>query len=287
MGCRAESGRPVSTITGATQANPCVITVTGHAFANGDLIYIDSVSGMTELNGNVYTVANQATNTVELSGTDSSGYTAYTSGGTANGGIFFKVSGFSGAVAPAMPPYLAGNYCAISIPDYISNANSVWLTNLDNHNVKDIAGESMNWRAATTIASTSGSDWPLTVLCQGTGRGLRIDDSSGNLRASFVWNGGSTSRLAANGSALLNINGIKGLTQTGTAANNFRGSATFATSGTVAVSFGTAESDTSYYVSISGDANETYWITSKATGGFTINSSNASSTATVDWVLVR
>lgn len=69
-------------IEGVTQANPAVVTVTGHNFANGDVIYIAGVSGMTELNGNTYTVANVATNTFELSGTDSSAYTAWSSGGT-------------------------------------------------------------------------------------------------------------------------------------------------------------------------------------------------------------
>lgn len=69
-------------ITGATNANPCVITSANHGLANGDKVYISSVGGMTELNGNVYTVANVDTNTFELSGVNSSGYGAYTSGGT-------------------------------------------------------------------------------------------------------------------------------------------------------------------------------------------------------------
>lgn len=72
-----------ATITGATQANPCVITATAHPFVNGDLVKISGVVGMTQLNGNVYTVAGAATNTFQLSGINSTGYTAYSSGGTA------------------------------------------------------------------------------------------------------------------------------------------------------------------------------------------------------------
>ncbi|MHC4619835.1 MAG: hypothetical protein ACYTEQ_18970 [Planctomycetota bacterium] len=64
-------------ITGATQANPCVLTITGHSLSNGDEIYVSQVPGMTQLNGNTYTVANAGANTVELSGIDSTGYTAY------------------------------------------------------------------------------------------------------------------------------------------------------------------------------------------------------------------
>jgi len=42
---------------------------------------IDYVVGMTELNGNTYTVAGATTDTFQLSGVDGSGYTSYTSGG--------------------------------------------------------------------------------------------------------------------------------------------------------------------------------------------------------------
>ena len=42
------------TISGATAANPCVITASSHGFSNGDEVYISSVVGMTELNGKYY-----------------------------------------------------------------------------------------------------------------------------------------------------------------------------------------------------------------------------------------
>ena len=71
-------------ISGATAADPCVITATGHGFSNGDKISIRGVVGMVELNTETaYTVANKATNTFELAGVDSSGFTAYGSAGLA------------------------------------------------------------------------------------------------------------------------------------------------------------------------------------------------------------
>lgn len=76
-------------ITGATQANPCVITSVGHGYSNGDVIMIESVVGMTQLNGRLYTVANKTDDTFELSGVDSSGYTAYASAGTLTKGAFY------------------------------------------------------------------------------------------------------------------------------------------------------------------------------------------------------
>jgi len=69
-------------ITAATKANPVVITAGAHGYSDGDIVFIQNVLGMTELNGNEYTVANKATNTFELSGVDGTAYTAYTSGGT-------------------------------------------------------------------------------------------------------------------------------------------------------------------------------------------------------------
>ena len=69
-------------ITNITQANPAVVTVASHGYTNGTDVWINSVGGMTELNGRRFRIANVTTNTFELSGVDSTSYTAYTSGGT-------------------------------------------------------------------------------------------------------------------------------------------------------------------------------------------------------------
>lgn len=71
------------TITGATAANPVVITAASHGLANGDEVEISGIVGMTEMNGQRVIVANQATNTFECRGVDGTGYTAYASGGSA------------------------------------------------------------------------------------------------------------------------------------------------------------------------------------------------------------
>jgi len=73
-----------NSITGATQANPVVLTVTSHPFTDGEEVHISGVVGMTELNGRRFIVANQATNTIELQGEDGTGHTAYSSGGDAD-----------------------------------------------------------------------------------------------------------------------------------------------------------------------------------------------------------
>lgn len=81
------------TITGATAANPVVITANSHGLSNGDIVDIKDVVGMTEINGNRYKVADKTTNTFELTnqttGADINGsaFTAYDSGGKARKGV--------------------------------------------------------------------------------------------------------------------------------------------------------------------------------------------------------
>lgn len=76
------------TITGATQANPGVITSNAHGFSNGQWVYLAVIGGMTQLNGRFFVVAGVTANTFTLTdpgGTaiNTTSYSAYTSGGTA------------------------------------------------------------------------------------------------------------------------------------------------------------------------------------------------------------
>lgn len=77
------------TITGATQANPCMLTIVGHGFNTGDVVRVDSIVGLTQLNSRLHKVTVVDTNNVSLDGVDSTGFSAYTSGGTAVRGLFY------------------------------------------------------------------------------------------------------------------------------------------------------------------------------------------------------
>ena len=73
-------------ITGATQANPAVLTIPGNNYAIGDWIFVQSVAGMTQLNGRYYIVSNVSGAAVTIEGLNgvginSTGYTAYASVG--------------------------------------------------------------------------------------------------------------------------------------------------------------------------------------------------------------
>ena len=84
-----ELNNPI-TISGATRANPVVITATAHGLSDGDQVDIENVAGMIELNNKRYTVNNQTTNTFELQNIEptpvnvnGTAYTTYLSGGEA------------------------------------------------------------------------------------------------------------------------------------------------------------------------------------------------------------
>ena len=81
-----------STITGVTKANPGVVTTSAaHGLVAGDQITITDVKGMTQLNGNIFTVGTvPSTTTFELQDSagvnlDTSAFTTYASVGTING----------------------------------------------------------------------------------------------------------------------------------------------------------------------------------------------------------
>jgi hypothetical protein len=79
----AYTAYPSFAISGATKAATCVVTAVGHTFVAGQSVDISGVVGMTELNGNTYTVGTVVGDTFELAGVNSTGYGTYTSDGTA------------------------------------------------------------------------------------------------------------------------------------------------------------------------------------------------------------
>ena len=160
-------------ISAATKANPGKVTVTGHNFKEGQQVTISSVSGMTQLNGNVYTVRNPGTNDFELYDTDgttsvdTSGFGTYTSGGTAAHGVVIVSSVNGEFVAGETITDETGNSATIQ-------SNAVGLKGViefDFPQVKQIgmAGTPV-YTADTTLDSTYASNLTLTgSLDIGTG----------------------------------------------------------------------------------------------------------------------
>jgi|TARA_Y100000310_G_scaffold250498_1_gene256728 hypothetical protein len=109
-------------ISGATRANPVVITDTGHGYSDGDEVYISGVVGMTELNGKYYLVANKNTNDFELTdidgaNIDGTGYTAYSSAGTA-ARVYTLTTTFLTADIPSLQFAQSADVLYVAHPSY-------------------------------------------------------------------------------------------------------------------------------------------------------------------------
>lgn len=69
------------TVTSISNANPAVVTATGHGLANG--AYVELTTGWTGLTGRVFRAANVSTNTFELEEVDTTSTTDYPAGSSA------------------------------------------------------------------------------------------------------------------------------------------------------------------------------------------------------------
>lgn len=78
---------PTKAITAITQANPGVVTSVAHGYSDGDVIFVTSIVGMTQLNGKYFKADTLTANTFSLTDLNgvpinTSAYSAYISGGT-------------------------------------------------------------------------------------------------------------------------------------------------------------------------------------------------------------
>jgi len=67
-------------VTAITKANPGVATSASHGYANGDVIVLTDVVGMTEVDGQIVRAANVTVNTFDLEGIDTTNFGTFTSG---------------------------------------------------------------------------------------------------------------------------------------------------------------------------------------------------------------
>lgn len=96
---------PSFNITAVTLANPCVVTITNHTFSRADLFDIATIVGTIELNDRQFRAGEIIGDDVTLldpdtgAGIDATGYTAWTSAGTAGPIDLFDATGdYPGAV---------------------------------------------------------------------------------------------------------------------------------------------------------------------------------------------
>lgn len=104
---------PSKAITGATKANPGVLTIVGHGYTTGSRMAVAGVVGMTQLNGNSYTVTVVDADHVSI-GVNTTGFSTYTSGGTAGGNVYTLVT-----------PYAAAD---LALVKFVQSADTMTLT---------------------------------------------------------------------------------------------------------------------------------------------------------------
>ncbi len=128
-------------LTGATRANPCVITVLSHGYTAGQWVYLAGVGGMTQLNGRFFQVGTTTTDTFQL--LDAAGgninavdYATYTSGGAVS--RVYEVS----------TPYSATDLDALQ---YVQSADVMTLVH-PSHPVKELRRSGATSWALTDVS---------------------------------------------------------------------------------------------------------------------------------------
>ena len=147
------------TITGITQANPAAVPVAAHGYTTGDVVTAASVVGMTQVNNRTFTVTVVDANTVSLDGTNSSAFTAYTSGGTLTKGAFYAAK-----PATRMRDFTAGNtlatdhWGAVGVAALMAPLTPRFRTDYPNNGGGNRFGNGAN---QVLSSATSGNDWVL------------------------------------------------------------------------------------------------------------------------------
>jgi hypothetical protein len=164
------------TITGASRANPCQITIVGHGYTNGDVVMITSVGGMTQLNDKMYTITVTGANTFTLNGVNSTGYTAYTSGGTSTKGAFYAakeataMKDFTNGTSTATDHWGATGVAAMMdplVPNFATTSGANGFAQRYGNSTNQVLEE-----------ETSGNAWLLTGLGLPKAAGMSAGGSS-------------------------------------------------------------------------------------------------------------
>lgn len=160
---------PDVSISNATQANPCILTVASVSlFSVGDYLDVSAVTGMTELNGRTFKVASLGSNLIKISdvaGTllDSSSYTAYSAGGVVNKHVTFATP-YTAAEMENVHFAQAGDLLFSVHPDHaprkftrVSDTN--WTVSL----FKTLDGPYNKQNTSATTLTPSGTTGSITV----------------------------------------------------------------------------------------------------------------------------
>jgi hypothetical protein len=177
-------------ITAASKANPCVLTIPGHAYSANDWIYVSGIAGMTQLNGQYFNIQSVAGNNITLgdlngNNINSLTYTAYTSGGTSQR-IYTIASPYAAADLAMIKFAQSTNEMVLCHPNYAARLLTVVTTT--NWTITTItfgstatapaapsvsttlAAGSVNYSYATTSIDSNGQESSLSTPASLTGK---------------------------------------------------------------------------------------------------------------------
>lgn len=168
-------------ITGATQADPVVITSNAHGYSNDDEVLINEIVGMTELNGKRFIVANKTANTYELTDKDGvdidgTGYTAYVSDGVSN------------KVVEISTPYLEAELFELQ---FAQSADTLYIVH-NNHAVRKLTRTSHTSWTLTVVDFQNGPYLPSNITAttifpsSDTGNGITLAASTGIFQSGHI-----------------------------------------------------------------------------------------------------
>lgn len=191
-----------------------------------------------------------------------------------------------------LPTYMSGNYADTAVTNYVVNASNIPIVMLDASLVGAPMGPMITHnQQGVVLRNDDGAFDSLTLRTPSLNRGVVLQTYGGDDVGSWRYRnamGGSGTLIGGTYSPYrpFGIVACQGLSTRDTPANNLAGQATLSAATTVAVSFPVAEVDANYIVIIAPTAERIFWVTSKTTAGFTINS-NTAVTATVGWMIIR
>lgn len=209
-------------ITGISRANPCVVTV-ANTYSVGDWVFISGVGGMTQVNGNYYRVNARSASTITLGDLndvpiDSTGYSAYTAGGT------------TARVYTLASPYAAGDLATLK---FAQNVNTMILCHPS--------------YAAQQLTLITANNWTISAIPFGTSASIPV-----NLVAGSTLDAGSVNYSYIVTS--VNSLGDESIASTPAALTNLQDLRTVAGSNTIswdptagATSYNAYKSDVSYF----------------------------------------
>ena len=171
----ATNGVFFAEISAITQANPGVITtVNAHNFTNGLSVTITDVLGMTEVNGQAYTVT--VIDSTSFSIVNTTTFTAYTSGGRATAQTGGAGSG-SSVGASGQIQFSGGGGTFDGDSTLTWNTSSQILTVTGNANVGNLNATS-SVRASTLYSNVANGTPPLQVVSTDRVANLNVSNSA-------------------------------------------------------------------------------------------------------------